>query len=47
MSDELELYLHYEKIIQRQQRTIEEEQELIKHLTIENINLKQMLSETD
>ena len=47
MSDELELYLHYEKMIEQLQQVIREEQKLIRYLTIENINLKQIISETE
>lgn len=47
MSDELELYLHYEKMIEQLQQAIGEEQKLIRHLTIESINLKQIISETE
>jgi len=45
MDPMLEIYLHYEAIAESQRETIREQQELINRLTIENINLKQIISE--
>lgn len=47
MEQMLEIHLQYEAITESQRETIREQQELIKRLTIENINLKQILSETE
>ena len=41
----LEIYLSYEEIVESQRETIRSQQELIKQLTLENINLKQILQE--
>lgn len=45
MEQMLEIYLQYEAITESQRETIREQQELINRLTIENINLKQIISE--
>ena len=45
MDHMLEIYLSYEEIIESQRETIRSQQELIKQLTLENINLKQILQE--
>lgn len=45
MDQMLEIYLHYEQITESQRETIRAQQELIKQLTLENINLKQILQE--
>lgn len=42
----LDIYLQYEKIMDQQRTTINTQQELIKQLTIENVNLKQIINET-
>lgn len=47
MDQMLEIYLQYEQIMDKQRETISTQQELIKQLTIENINLKQMIGETE
>ena len=41
----LDIYLQYEMIMDSQRNTIKTQQELIKQLTTENINLKQMIYE--
>ena len=45
MEQMLEIYLQYEAITESQRETIREQQDLISRLTIENINLKQIISE--
>ena len=45
MDPMLEIYLSYEEIVESQRETIRSQQELIKQLTLENINLKQILQE--
>ncbi|VUZ24880.1 Uncharacterised protein [Acetobacterium wieringae] len=45
MEQMLEIYLQYEAITESQRETIREQQELINRLTMENINLKQIISE--
>jgi len=45
MDQMLEIYLQYEHMIDSQRETISLQQELIKQLTLENINLKQILQE--
>jgi hypothetical protein len=45
MDPMLEIYLSYEEIAESQRETIRSQQELIKQLTLENINLKQILQE--
>ena len=45
MDQMLEIYLQYEAITESQRETIREQQELINRLTMENINLKQIISE--
>ena len=45
MEQMLEIYLQYEAITESQRETIRAQQELIKQLTLENINLKQILQE--
>ncbi len=45
MEQMLEIYLQYEAITESQRETIREQQELINRLTLENINLKQIISE--
>ena len=42
----LDIYLQYEKIMDQQRTTINTQQELIKQLTQENINLKQFINES-
>ncbi|WKY46016.1 hypothetical protein Q5O14_07940 [Eubacteriaceae bacterium ES2] len=42
----LDIYLQYEKIMDQQRATINTQQELIKQLTQENINLKQFINES-
>lgn len=44
---DLDIYFEFEKLIENQQLIINQQQELIKQLTIENTNLKQMLSEAE
>ena len=46
MDQMLEIYLQYEQIMDKQRETISTQQELIKKLTLENINLKQIINET-
>ncbi|MDN5289879.1 MAG: hypothetical protein PWQ06_118 [Anaerophaga sp.] len=46
MDQMLEIYLQYEQIMDKQRETISSQQELIKQLTMENINLKQIITET-
>jgi len=41
----LEIYLQYEQVMDSQRETINMQQELIKQLTTENINLKQLIHE--
>ena len=41
----LEIYLQYEQVMDSQRETINMQQELIKQLTEENINLKQIINE--
>lgn len=45
MDKMLEIYLRYEAITESQRETIREQQELINRLTLENINLKQLINE--
>lgn len=45
MDKMLEIYLQYEAITESQRETIREQQELINRITMENINLKQIISE--
>jgi len=45
MDSMLDIYLQYEMIMDSQRNTIKTQQELIKQLTTENINLKQMIYE--
>ena len=45
MEQMLEIYLQYEAITESLRETIREQLELINRLTMENINLKQILSE--
>ncbi len=45
MEQMLEIYLQYEAITESQRETIREQQELINRLILENINLKQIISE--
>jgi hypothetical protein len=45
MEQMLEIYLQYEAITESQRETIREQQELINRLTLENINLKQLINE--
>lgn len=45
MEQMLEIYLQYEAITESQRETIREQQELINRLTLENINLKQIINE--
>lgn len=45
MDQMLEIYLSYEEIVESQRETIRVQQELINQLTVENINLKQILQE--
>ena len=45
MDQMLEIYLQYEEITERQRETIQMLQELVKQLTMENINLKQLINE--
>lgn len=45
MDKMLEIYLQYEAITESQRETIREQQELINRLTLENINLKQLINE--
>ena len=47
MDPMLEIYLSYEEIVESQRETIRVQQELINQLTVENINLKQILQEAD
>lgn len=45
MDQMLEIYLQYEEITESQRETIRMLQELVKQLTMENINLKQIINE--
>ncbi len=45
MDKMLEIYLQYEAITESQRETIREQQELINRITMENINLKQIINE--
>ena len=45
MDQALEIFLEYEQIMDSQRETIRMLQELVKQLTEENINLKQVINE--
>ena len=45
MDGVFEIYLQYEELMDSQRETIKIQQDLIKQLTVENINLKQMIHE--
>lgn len=45
MDQEFEIFLEYEQIMDSQRETIRMLQELVKQLTKENINLKQVINE--
>lgn len=45
MEQMLEIYLQYEAITESQRETIREQQELFNRLAMENISLKQIISE--
>lgn len=45
MDGMFEIYLQYEELMGSQRETIQIQQDLIKQLTVENINLKQMIHE--
>jgi len=45
MDQALEIFLEYEQIMESQRETIRMLQELVKQLTKENINLKQIINE--
>lgn len=45
MDGMFEIYLQYEELMDSQRETIKIQQDLIKQLTLENINLKQIISE--
>ena len=45
MDGMFEIYLQYEELMDSQRETIQIQEDLIKQLTTENINLKQMIYE--
>lgn len=45
MDQSFEIFMEYEQVMDSQRETINMQQELIKQLTEENINLKQVINE--